>query len=81
MWDFILPLSDNEEEEALPVSTRSKSVIDSPQSSQKHKLSTPVIKEKAIGKKSSPKFNQTSPPQSNPSPSTKTLLIYDDMEY
>ena len=31
MWDFILPLSDNEEEEeALNVATRSKSIVDLP---------------------------------------------------
>lgn len=80
MWDFILPLSDNEEEEALPVATRSKSVVDSPQSIQKQKPSTPDVKGKAIVKKSSPKSTQTSPPQSNPSPSVKTLLISNDME-
>jgi len=37
-WDFILPMSDNEEsEEALPITTRSKSTIDFPQTNQKHK--------------------------------------------
>lgn len=30
MWDFILPLLGNEEEEALPVTTKSKSATDSP---------------------------------------------------
>jgi len=82
MWDFILPLSENEEEEEdLLVATRSKSTTHLPQKSQKQKSLTPVLKEKAIGKKYSPKSTQTFPPQSNSSPLAKTLLIYDDMEY
>jgi len=34
MWDFILPLLDNEEEEALPINIRNKSSTDSLKSSK-----------------------------------------------
>lgn len=64
MWDFILPMSDNEEsQEALPVVTRSRSIVDFPQINKKQKSSTLALKDKAIGKKSSPKSTQTTPPQ------------------
>jgi len=38
IWDFILPLSYNEEsQEALPVTTRSRSTINFPQTNKKKK--------------------------------------------
>ena len=44
MWDFILP--NEETQEALPVTTRSRSTIDLPQTNPKHKsqLQPPKIK-------------------------------------
>jgi len=39
MWVFILPFLDNEEEEeALPVTTRSKRTVDFPQTSKKKEV-------------------------------------------
>ena len=46
LWDFILTTSENEEEEALPIETRSKRSIDSPSSSSKQRPVTPVSKDK-----------------------------------
>jgi len=51
MWYFFLPTSDNEDEqEALPVSTRSKGPADYVQSTQKKKPSTLVAKDKVVNK-------------------------------
>lgn len=53
MWDFILPISDIENEyEALPVSIRSKGSVDPIKSIQKQKPSTSTAKYKVIVKKS-----------------------------
>lgn len=79
IWDFILP--NEESQEALLVATRSRRIFYLPQTSQKQKSSTLAPEDKAIGKKSSPKPTQTTPSQSNFSPSTKTLLVSDEMEY
>jgi len=43
MWDFILPISDSENENvALPVSTRSKGQVDPIQPIQKQKLANSI---------------------------------------
>jgi len=44
------------------------------------KASTPPPRDKTTGKKSSPKSTQATP-QLNSSSSTKTLIVYDEMEY
>lgn len=59
MWDFIPP--DEEDQEASPVSTRSRNQLDPPQPSPKQKSASSTSKDKVIGKKSSPKATQTSP--------------------
>lgn len=56
MWDFILP--DEEEKDALPVTTRSRNQLDPPQSGSKQKNPSPASKDNAAGKKSSPKATQ-----------------------
>lgn len=79
MWDFILP--NEETREALHVATRSKNLVDLPQKNPNHKASTPPPRDKTTGKKSSPKSTQTTPSQLNSSPSTKTLIVSNEMEY
>jgi len=59
MWDFILP--NEETQEALPIATRSRVSVDSPQTNPKHKVSTPLTKDKTTGKKSPSKSTQTAP--------------------
>lgn len=44
MWDFILP--NEEAQEALPVTSRSRSTVDLPQTNPKLKTSTPATKDK-----------------------------------
>ena len=41
----------------------------------------PPPRDKAIGKKSAPKSTQTTPTQLDSSPSPKTLIVSDEMEY
>ena len=79
MWDFILP--NEEAQEARPVATKSRSPIDFTQTNQKKKVSTSAPKDKEICKKSLSKSTQTAPPQTDSSPSAKTLLMSDEMEY
>ena len=68
MWDFILP---NEEQlEALPMSTRSKKTTEATQPNQQQKISTPA-KDKSVRKKSNSKATQTSPITSDTSPTSK----------
>jgi len=82
MWYFILRTSDDEDEkEALPVSTRSKGLADSTQSTQNQKPSTSATKDKVVGKKSSPKSPQPTSSSSNPPSSSKTLVVVNTMEY
>lgn len=59
MWDFILP--NEEDQEALPIATRSRNQLDPPQSSSTQKTSMPPPRDKIVGKKSSPKSTQTNP--------------------
>jgi len=67
MWDFILPNSDNEsEQEALPVNTRSKSIVEPNQSNQKKKNSNHVTKEKVPAKKAPFASPHNQPSSSNP---------------
>ena len=81
MWDFILPNSDSEQE-AMPVSTRSKSTVEPAQSVPKKKSTTPITKDKSPVKKASPLPTQNQPSSSNPPTSTsKTLVVSDPMDY
>ena len=79
MWDFILP--DEEDQEASPVSTRSRNQLHPPQPSSKQKKASLVSKDKVAGKKSSPKVTQTSPVQSDSPTPSKTLIVSNEMEY
>jgi len=79
MWDFILPYE--EDQEASPVSTRSRNQLEPPQPSSKQKSASSVSKDKVASKKSSPKATQTSPVQSDSSTPAKTLIVSDEMEY
>lgn len=79
MWDFILP--DEEDQEASPVSTRSRNHLDPPQPSPKQKSASLVSKDKVAGKKSSPKVTQTSLVQSDSPTPSQTLIVSDEMEY
>ena len=66
MWDFILP--QEEDQEAFPVSTRSKNQLDPPQTTQKQKGASPVIKDKVATKKASPRATEFNPVQSEQTP-------------
>jgi len=80
MWDFILPNSDSEE--AMPVSTRSKSTPEPVQTVPKKKIATPSTKDKPTVKKTSPLPTKNQPFSSNPLTSTaKTLVVSEPMEY
>ena len=79
MWDFILP--NEETQEALPFATQSSGFVDSPQTNPKQKVSTLAPRDKTTSKKSPSKSTQTTPLQSNSSPSSKTLIIPAEMEY
>jgi len=82
MWDFILPAYDDEDkQEDLPVSTRSKGPADSTQSTQRKNPPTSTTKDKVANTKSSPKSLQTTSSSSNPPSSYKTLVVSDTMEY
>lgn len=68
-----LPKPDNEsEQEALPVNTRSKSILEPNQSTQKKKNSNPITKEKSPAKKTPNSSPQMKPSSSNPPSSSKT---------
>lgn len=79
MWDFIL--SDEEDQDALPVTTISRNQLDPPQSSAKKKNQSSTPTDKIVGKKSSPKATETNPVQSNSTTPSKILIISDEMEY
>lgn len=82
MWDFILPNSDNEnEQEALPINTRRKNVAEPIQTNLKKKNSSPVTKYKAPMKKTLVVPIQNQPSSSNPLSSSKTLVVSDSMVY
>ena len=61
MWDFILP--QEEDQEAFPVSTRSKNQLDPPQTTPKQKGASPATKDKVATKTTITKATQFS--QSN----------------
>jgi len=82
MWDFILHNSDNEsEQEALPLNTRTKIIVEPNQSNQKKKNSNLVTKEKFPAKKNPVSSPQTQPFSSNPLSSSKALVVSDSMDY
>ena len=78
MWDFILP--DEEDQEASPVSNRSRNQLDPPQPTPKPKRTISMTKDKVVVKKT-PKETQTSPVQTDSSTPSKTLIVSDEMEY
>ena len=61
MWDFILP--QEEDQEALPVSTRSRNHLDPPQNIPKQKGASPAAKERVAPKKTTAKATSFSPVQ------------------
>ena len=79
MWDFILP--NEEDQEAFPVSTRSRNQLDPPQSTPKPKSASSMTKDKVVVKKTSPKATQTSLVQTDTSTPSKTLIVSNEMEY
>jgi len=79
MWDFILP--DEEDQEASPISTRSRNQLDPPQPTPKQESASSISKDKVAGKKSSTKATQTSPIQFDSPTPFKTLIVSDEMEY
>jgi len=83
MWDFILPNSDTEnEEEAFPVTTRSRGTPDPVQTtSKKRSAGVTSAKEKTPINKSPPTAPQSQPSTSNIPSTSKTLVVSDSMDY
>ena len=79
MWYFILP--QEEDQEAFPVSTRSKNQLDPPQTTPKQKGASPAAKDKVATKKTTAKATQYSPVQPDQTTPSKTLIILDEMDY
>lgn len=79
MWDFIIP--NEETQEALTVTTQSKNPLESSQRNPKQKASMPPPRDKEIGKKFVPKSTQNTPTQLDPFASSKTLRVFEEMEY
>jgi hypothetical protein len=79
MWDFILP--QEEDQEAFPVSTRSKNQLDPPQTTPKQKGASPATKERVVTKKTTAKAAQFSPVQYEQAPPSRTLIVSDEMGY
>jgi len=79
MWDFIIP--NEETQEALPITTRSKNPVELIETNSKKKASMPPPRDKETCKKSSPKSTQTTPTQLNSSPQPKILIVSVEMEY
>lgn len=82
MWDFNLPNSDTKnEQEAFPVSTKSKGVIEPVQPTQKKKIMCPTTKDKVPTKKFTAVPTQNQPSSSNPPSSSKTLVVVESIDY
>ena len=83
MWDFILPNSDTEnEQEAFPVTTRSKGTLEPIQaSSKKRSVGTTTTKEKVPTNKPAATLPQNQPSSSNIPSTSKTLVVSDSMDY
>jgi len=79
MWDEILP--NEEDQEASPVSTRSRNQPDPPQPTPKPKSTSSTPKDKVTAKKTTSKATQTSPVQIDSLIPSKTLIVSDEMEY
>ena len=79
MWDFILP--DEEDQEALSVSTRSKNQLDSPQPIPKPKSARSMPKDKVAAKKTTPKVTQTSLVQTDSPYPSKTLIVSNNVNF
>lgn len=82
MWDFILPNSDTKnEQEAFPVSTRSKGIAEPVQHTSKKKNISSATKDKVPTRKSTmvPTRNQST--STDPPSSSKTLVVSDSMDY
>ena len=83
MWDFILPNFDTEnEQEAFPVTTRSKGTPEPVQkTSKKRNAGCTTTKEKIPTKKASAIPSQNQPSSSNLPSTSKTLVVSDSMDY
>ena len=83
MWDFILPNSDTDnDEEAFPVSTKSKSTFEPVQAtSKKRNAGAATTKEKVPTKKSPAVVPQNQPSTSSTPSTSKTLVVSDSMDY
>ena len=83
MWDFILPNSDTEnEQEAFPVTTRSKGTPEPVQAtSKKRNAGSTTTKEKISTKKAAPIPSQNQPSSSNLPSTSNTLVVIDSMDY
>ena len=83
MWDFILPNSDTEnEQEAFPVTTRSKGAPEPIQaSSKKTSAGATTTKEKVSTKKPAATVPQNQPSSSNIPSTSKTLAVSESMDY
>ena len=82
IWDFILHNSDIEnEQEAFPVTTRSKSTSEPPQDSKKRSAGATNTKEKTPTRKLVATTPQNQPSSSTIPSTSKTLAISDSMDY
>lgn len=83
IWDFILPNSDTEnEQEAFPVTTKSKGTIEPVQAiSKKRSACTTTTKEKVPTKKPAATLPQNQPSSSNIPSTSKKLVVSDSMDY
>ena len=83
MWDFILPNSDTDnEEEAFPVTTRSKSTSEPVQAtSKKRSAGAATTKEKVPPKKPLVTIPQNQSSTSTIPSTSKTLVVSDSMDY
>jgi len=83
MWDLILPNSNTEnEQEAFPVTTRSKGTLEPLQAtSKKRNAGSTTTKEKVPVKKATTIPSQNQPSSSNLPSTSKTLVVSDSMDY
>ena len=83
MWDFILPNSDTDaEQEAFPVTTRSKGTPEPVQANpKKRSAGTNTVKEKVPVRKPTATVSNNQPSSSTTPSSSKTLVVTDSMDY
>ena len=83
MWDFFIPNFDTKnEQEAFPMTTRSKGTPEPLQeTSKKRNLGSTTTKEKVPVKKETTIPSQNQPSSSNLPSTSKTLVVLDSMDY